>query len=57
MKELYNTLRHYGKIIADKNYETPEGHFIRITVYLFENRYYLATMFNGEVENIKELVF
>lgn len=62
MTNLYNTLKHYGEIIADKNHETTEGHFIRFTTYLFEDRYYVVTMFDGAVlvvtekEDIKELV-
>lgn len=62
MTNLYNTLKHYCKIIADKNHETIEGHFIRFTTYLFEDRYYVVTMFDGDVfmvaekEDIKELV-
>lgn len=62
MDIMYNELKHYGKIIADKNHETTEGHFIRFTTYLFEDRYYVVTMFDGvvlmvvEKEDIKELV-
>ena len=62
MTNLYNTLKHYGKIIADKNHETIEGHFIRFTTYLFEDKYYVVTMFDGDVfmvaekEDIKELI-
>ena len=62
MNKMYNTLKHYGEIIADKNHETTEGHFIRFTTYLFEDRYYVVTMFDGAVlmvvekEDIKELV-
>ena len=60
---LYNTLRHYGKIIADKNHETTEGHFIRFTTYLFEDKYYVVTMFDGDVfmiaekEDVRELIW
>ncbi len=59
---LYNTLRHYGEIIADKNHETTEGHFIRFTTYKFEDVYYVVTMFDGDVfmvtekEDIREMV-
>lgn len=62
MTNLYNTLKHYGEIIADKNHETTEGHFIRFTTYLFEDRYYVVTMFDGDVimvtekEDVRELV-
>lgn len=62
MEIMYNKLKHYGEIIADKNHETTEGHFIRFTTYLFEDRYYVVTMFDGvvlmvaEKEDIKELI-
>ena len=62
MKIMYDELRHYGEIIADKNHETTEGHFIRFTTYLFEDRYYIVTMFDGDVlmiaekEDIRELI-
>ena len=62
MEIIYNELKHYGKIIADKNHETTEGHFIRFTTYLFEDRYYVVTMFDGDVfmvtekEDVRELI-
>lgn len=62
MKIMYNELKHYGEIIADKNHETTEGHFIRFTTYLFEDRYYVVTMFDGNVfmvaekEDVRELI-
>lgn len=62
MKIMYDELRRYGEIIADKNHETTEGHFIRFTTYLFEDRYYVVTMFDGDVfmvaekEDVRELV-
>lgn len=62
MKELYDALRHYGEIIADKNHETTEGHFIRFTTFKYNNAYYVVTMFDGQIimvaekEDMKELV-
>ena len=62
MEIMYNELKHYGEIIADKNHKTTEGHFIRFTTYLFEDRYYVVTMFDGDVfmvaekEDIRECV-
>ena len=53
-KIMYNALRHYGKIIADKNHETTEGHFIRFTTYEFEGVYYVVTMFDGTVMTVAE---
>ena len=54
MEIMYNELRHYGKIIADKNHETTEGHFIRFTTYVFEGMYYVVTMFDGTVVTVAE---
>lgn len=62
MQVMYDELRRYGDVIADKNHETTEGHFIRFTTYKFEDRYYVVTMFDGivlmvtEKEDIRELV-
>ena len=62
MEIMYNELRHYGRIIADKTHETTEGHFIRFTTYVFEGMYYVVTMFDGlvvtvaEKNDIKELI-
>ena len=57
---LATLLKHYAEIIADKNHETTEGHFIRFTTYKYLGRYYIVTMFDGDVmmiaekDNIKE---
>lgn len=62
MKMMYDELRRYGKILADKNHETTEGHFIRFTTYEFEGMYYVVTMFDGDVfmvaekEDVRELI-
>ena len=53
--ELKNITKTFGtKVIANKNHETTEGHFIRFTTYVFEGRYYVVTMFNGTVMTIAE---
>ena len=54
MEIMYNELRHYGRVIADKNHETTEGHFIRFTTYVFEGMYYVVTMFDGTVVTVAE---
>ena len=54
MEIMYNELKHYGRIIADKNHETTEGHFIRFTTYVFEDMYYVVTMFDGAVVTVAE---
>ena len=54
MKQLYNDLRHYGRIIADKNHETTEGMFIRFTTYNYNDTYYVVTMVDGNVFMIAE---
>ena len=59
---MYDELRHYGNIIADKSHETTDGHFIRFITYEFEGKYYVVTMFDGDVfmvaekEDIGELI-
>lgn len=54
METAYKELQRYGKIIADKNHETIEGHFIRFTTYLFEDMYYVVVMFDGYVMAVAE---
>ena len=54
MEIMYNELKHYGRIIAHKNHETTEGHFIRFTTYVFEGVYYVVTMFDGTVVTVAE---
>ena len=54
MNEMYNTLRHSGEIIADKNHETTEGNFIRFTTYKYNDMYYIVIMCNGIVVAISE---
>ena len=54
MEQTYNELKHYGRIIADKNHETTEGHFIRFTTYVYNGMYYVVTMFDGTVFTIAE---
>lgn len=54
MQIMYDELRRYGNIIADKNHETTEGHFIRFTTYEFEDRYYIVVMFDGDVMMVVE---
>ena len=62
MKVMYDELRRYDEIVADKNHETTEGLFIRFITYKFEDKYYVVTMVNGSVfmvaekEDIKELI-
>lgn len=53
-KIMYDELRRYGNIIADKNHETTEGHFIRFTTYEFEDMYYTVVMFDGDVMMVVE---
>ena len=62
MQVMYDELRHYGKIIADKEHETTEGAFIRFTTYEFKDTYYVVTKVDGNVfmiaekEDIRELI-
>jgi hypothetical protein len=58
----YKELQRYGEILADKNHETTEGHFIRFTTYKFEDMYFVVVMFDGSVvlvaekEDVKDLI-
>jgi hypothetical protein len=54
MRETYDILRHYGKMIADKNHETTEGMFIRFTTYEYNGIYYVVTLIDGDVFMIAE---
>ena len=54
MREQYNILRHYGRILADKSHETTDGHFIRFTTYEYQGCYYVATICDGVVMMIAE---
>ena len=54
IETMYNTLKRYGKIVADKNHETTEGHFIRFTTYKHNDTYYVVVMFDGVVLIVAE---
>ena len=54
MQTMYDELRRYGNIIADKDHETTEGHFIRFITYEFEDMYYIVVMFDGDVMMVAE---
>lgn len=54
MKEMYNTLRHYGEIIADKEHKTTEGMYIRFTTFKYEEQYYIVVMADGILMAISE---
>lgn len=62
MIKMYKTLVHYGKIIADKNHETTEGHFIRFTTFKYNDKYYVTVKYDGvvilvaEKDDIQEVV-
>ena len=51
---MYDELRHYGNMLADKNHETTEGNFIRFTTYEFEGKFYVVVMYNGGLMNVYE---
>jgi hypothetical protein len=62
MQVVYDELRRYGRIIADKEHKTTEGMFIRFTTFEFENMYYVVTKIDGAVfmiaekEDIREMI-
>ena len=61
-ERMYDTLKRYGEILADREHETTEHNFIRFTTFKYNETYYVATKFNGSVvmvaekEDIKELL-
>jgi hypothetical protein len=50
----YENLLHYGKILADKNHETKEGSFIRITRWEYSGQIYTSVKLNGDIIAIAE---
>ncbi len=54
MANVAETLRTYGKIIADEDYETTTGHFVRITTYELSGEKYVLVMRDGQVVTIGE---
>lgn len=50
----YQDLLHYGKIIADKEHETVDGHFIRFVTFEFLDKHYVATKYDGDIIMIAE---
>jgi hypothetical protein len=52
--DTYKILLHYGEIVADKNHETVDGNFIRFTTFKYNNTYFIATLFNGDVISVAE---
>ena len=54
MLEQFNILRHYGKIIGDKEHKTTEGMFIRFTTFKYNEQYYIVIIVNGIVIAISE---
>ena len=50
----YENLLHYGKILADKNHETKEGSFIRITRWEYSGQIYNSVKLNGDIIAIAE---
>ena len=62
MQVVYDELRRYGRILADKEHKTTEGMFIRFTTFEFEDMYYVVTKVDGNVfmiankEDIRELI-
>ena len=54
MVRMYRTLVCYGEIIADKNHETTEGHFIRFTTFKYNDKYYVTVKCDGVVILVAE---
>lgn len=50
----YENLLHYGYTIEDKNHETKEGSFIRITKWNYHGQIYISVKLNGDIVAIAE---
>lgn len=50
----YENLLHYGQILEDKNHETKEGSFIRITKWNYQGQIYNSIKLNGDLIAIAE---
>ena len=53
-ERMYDTLRHYGNRIASRDHETTEGNIITFHTYSHNDKYYVVTMFNGNVFMVAE---
>jgi hypothetical protein len=54
MANVADALRTYGEIIADEDYETKDGHFVRITTYRMNGEDFVLIMRDGEVITVGE---
>ena len=43
----HKELLHYGNIVADRQHETTDGHFIRFTTFSYKDELYVVTMYDG----------
>lgn len=55
MANVAETLRTYGEIIADEDYETTDGHFVRITTYQMNGEKFVLVMRDGEVITVGDV--
>lgn len=54
MANMVDALRTYGEIIADEDYETTNGHFVRITTYKLNGEKFVLVMRDGQVITVGE---
>lgn len=56
MNEQYKDLVRYAGILNDKNFDFPEDDiYIRMTVFLYENKKYLTICKNGECVSVETI--
>ena len=56
MNEQYKDLVRYAEILNDKNFDFPEDDiYIRMTVFLYENKKYLTICKNGECVSVETI--
>ena len=55
MGETAKMLKRYGTLVADKEHETKDGHFIRFTTFEYNGDLLVVTMFDGDVVTVGEI--
>ena len=55
MGETAKMLKRYGTVVADKEHETKDGHFIHFTTFKYNGDLLVVTMFDGDVVTVGEI--
>lgn len=55
MEKKFNDLRHYGEIVDDDNVHEDGRFWHRKTMYLYEGKVWLISVFDGEIEYLLDV--